>query len=80
MNTMLKSLERRGLTARAAEAVSGRKLPTTLTRAGTELLRAAAVTVDSMEAQAVANLSAAQQRMLLAELESVIAALHGPDA
>ncbi|CAM3908133.1 MarR family winged helix-turn-helix transcriptional regulator [Tsukamurella ocularis] len=80
MNTMIKSLERRGLITRATEAPSGRELPTTLTRRGTELLRAAAVTVSAMETQAVAHLSETQQRQLLSGLESVITALRPPDA
>lgn len=76
MNTMLKSLERRDLIVRATEPTSGRELPTTLTRRGAELLRAAAVAVDSMEEQAVAHLSEAQQRELLAGLDGVIAGLR----
>jgi DNA-binding MarR family transcriptional regulator len=76
MNTLLRGLHDRGLVERAAEATHGRALPTTLTDAGEELLRQAAMIAATLEQQMVSTLTTEQRSNLHDALSSCIDALR----
>jgi len=75
MNLVLKGLERRGLLTRPAVAGHGRALPTELTPAGREQLRAASQVVRAVEMRMLAGLTPAAERRLCADLTACAAAL-----
>lgn len=79
MNGVLRGLQDRGLVTRPATASHGRALPTELTPAGREHLRAASAAVHAIEQRMLAPLSDAQQRRLREDLAACAAAL-APDA
>src|SRR5699024_3738898 len=78
MNTMLQSLQRRGLIERDAADDGGRQMPTRLTSDAEALLADAEERVVAIEAEMVAGMSAAQQTALLEGLDGLIAALRAP--
>ena len=78
MNVVLQGLEARGLVTRPATAPHGRELPTELTAAGRDQLRAASAAVRGVEKRMCADLSAEQQRMLLGILKTFSRNLAGP--
>jgi len=77
MNLVLQGLQQRGLLARAAVADRGKALPTELTDAGREQLRAASAAVRTIEKQMLAPLTPSAQRRLVADLAACAAALTG---
>jgi DNA-binding MarR family transcriptional regulator len=81
MNGVLRGLQQRGLVTRPATAPQGRALPTQLTDAGREQLRAASTAVRAVEKQMLTHLTPSAQRRLHDDLASCTAALaaHSPD-
>jgi DNA-binding MarR family transcriptional regulator len=75
MNLVLQGLQQRGLLTRAAFAAHGRALPTELTDAGREQLRAASIAVRTVERRMLAPLTPQAQRRLLDDLATCAAAL-----
>lgn len=75
MNLLVRGLWQRGLLTRAPVAVHGRALPTELTDAGREQLRAATFAVRTVERQMLSSLTPSAQRRLLADLATCAAAL-----
>jgi DNA-binding MarR family transcriptional regulator len=75
MNVVLRGLEERGLVIRPPNAERGRELPAELTPAGHESLRAASVACRAVEKKMIADLSPAEQEMLLGALRSCIQSL-----
>ncbi|WP_432548381.1 MarR family winged helix-turn-helix transcriptional regulator [Kineococcus sp. SYSU DK004] len=75
MNGVLRGLQERGLVTRPAAAPHGRALPTELTAAGCEHLRAASAAVRAVERRMLAPLDEAQQRRLRDDLAACAAAL-----
>ncbi len=75
MNGVLRGLQDRALVTRPANAAHGRALPTELTAAGRQRLRAASAAVRAVERRMLAGLSPADQRRLLDDLASCAAAL-----
>ena len=65
MNVVLHGLERHGLVTRPATAPRGRELPTALTPAGREQLRAASIAVRGVEKRMSEGLTPEQQKALL---------------
>ncbi|MGO1628683.1 MAG: MarR family winged helix-turn-helix transcriptional regulator [Microbacterium sp.] len=80
MNTVLRGLSDRGLVERAADAPSGRALPTTLTPKGHRLLTQASGLIHDVEHQMVSTLSAAESHQLHQALTRCIDALRASDA
>lgn len=78
MNTMLQSLQRRGLIERHEANEGGRQMPTRLTAEAEELLADAEAHVTTIEAEMVARMSEAQQAELLEGLDELIAMLQAP--
>lgn len=76
MNTMLQSLQRRGLIERSPAHEGGRQMPTRLTAEAEELLADAEARVTAIEAEMVAGMSAAQQAALLERLDELIEMLQ----
>lgn len=64
MNTVVKTLQERGLVTRPASVPSGRSLPTQLTREGKTLLKRAEAAVAVAEDQVLTDLTTAQRRDL----------------
>jgi len=62
MNGVLRGLQDRGLVTRAVTAPHGRALPTQLTRAGRDRLRAASTAVRAVEQQMLTSLDTDSQR------------------
>lgn len=78
MNTMLRSLQRRGLIDRAEATAGSREMPTRLTPDGVALLRAGEVHVTAIETEMLAGFTVEQRQGLLDGLDAVIDALqHG---
>ena len=75
MNLVLKGLERRGLLTRPAVPDHGKALPTELTPAGREQLRAASQAVRAVEKRMLAGLTPSAERRLRADLSACAAAL-----
>lgn len=75
MNLVLQGLQQRGLLTRPAVAEHGKALPTELTAAGRNKLRAASIAVRAVEKRMLASLTPAAQRRLLADLATCTAAL-----
>jgi len=75
MNLVLKGLEDRGLLTRPPVPSHGKALPTELTPAGRERLRAANEALSVVENRMLAALSPSAQRRLCADLGSIAAAL-----
>lgn len=75
MNTMLKTLEGRGLVERASAPTAGRELPVSLTPDGTALLTRARGAVVQLESETTSRLSPDAHTQLTVALHSVIAAL-----
>jgi DNA-binding MarR family transcriptional regulator len=75
MNLVLQGLERRGLLTRPAVPGHGKALPTELTPAGREQLRAASHAVRAVEKKMLAGLTPDAQRRLCADLSACAAAL-----
>ncbi len=75
MNLVVRGLRERGLLTRAPVAAHGRALPTEVTDAGREQLRAASTAVRTVERQMLAPLAPNAQRRLLADLAICTAAL-----
>lgn len=76
MNTLLRTLEDRGLVTRAEHAPSGRALPTSLTPAGEAMRARAAARVEVVEKDMVSTLSAQQATALHEALGACIEALR----
>ena len=79
MNLVLRGLEDRGLVTRPTTAPHGRALPTSLTPAGTEQLRAASAAVRAVEKRMLAPFSATRQDRLLHDLTACVDALTAED-
>ncbi|AQT80777.1 MarR family transcriptional regulator [Mycolicibacterium litorale] len=62
MNTVLRSLEDRGLVTRPASVASGRSLPANLSRAGADLLARTDVEVRAAEHRLMVDLNAEERR------------------
>lgn len=77
MNLVLQGLQQRGLLSRAAVADHGKALPTELTGAGRERLRAASAAVRTVEKKMLAPLTPAARQRLLADLAACTGALTG---
>ncbi len=77
MNLVIQGLQQRGLLTRAAVAAHGKALPTELTGAGRERLRAASAAVRTIEKQMLAPLTPNARRRLRADLAACTAALTG---
>ncbi len=75
MNLVLQGLQQRGLLTRPTVSDHGKALPSKLTAAGRKQLRAASITVRSVEKQMLAPLAPSAQRRLLADLATCAAAL-----
>lgn len=75
MNLVLQGLQQRGLLSRALVATHGRALPTELTDAGREQLRAASIAVRAIERQMLSALSRDAQRRLRKDLAACAAGL-----
>ncbi|EME58702.1 MarR family winged helix-turn-helix transcriptional regulator [Amycolatopsis decaplanina] len=75
MNLVLRGLQDRGLVTRPTTAPQGRALPSTLTPAGRERLRAASGIVRTVEDRMLAPFSAAQRGRLLHDLAACTDAL-----
>lgn len=71
MNTVVRSLQDRGLVTRPASVASGRSLPAELTAAGRETLSRTDAGVRAAEQRLMANLSDAQRR----DFKRILAAL-----
>ena len=74
MNMVLRSLEDRGLVTRPASVASGRSLPATLTRAGTDTLERTDTGVRAAEQRLLGGLNAEERR----EFRRILAALGQP--
>jgi DNA-binding MarR family transcriptional regulator len=72
MNVVLRGLEERGLVTRPETAPHGRELPTALTEAGREHLRAASAAVRDVQKTMCAGLTPAQQQALLENLAACV--------
>jgi DNA-binding MarR family transcriptional regulator len=68
MNVVLRGLQDRGLVTRPTTAARGRELPTAMTAAGREHLRAASVIVRDIEKRMCAGMPPQRQRQLLEDL------------
>ena len=77
MNLVLRTLQGRGLVSRPDVATGGRARPADLTPGGQQLLRAASVTVRTIERQLLSPLTADDQAVLLRYLKACAAALAG---
>lgn len=77
MNLVLQGLQQRGLLTRPAVAGHGKALPTELTAAGRDQVRAASVAVRAVEKQMLAPLTPSAQRRLCQDLALCAAALNG---
>jgi len=78
MNLVIQGLQQRGLLTRAAAvAARGKALPTELTGAGRERLRAASAAVRTIEKQMLAPLTPETRQRLRADLAACTAALTG---
>ena len=77
MNLVIQGLQQRGLLTRAAVAARGKALPTELTGAGRERLRAASAAVRTIEKQMLAPLTPNARHRLRADLAACTAALTG---
>lgn len=75
MNLVLRGLQQRGLLSRAAVADHGKALPTELTGAGRERLRAASAAVSTVEKHMLATLTPHARQRLRADLAACTAAL-----
>ncbi|GAA3276573.1 MarR family transcriptional regulator [Dactylosporangium vinaceum] len=75
MNTVLQTLETRGLVSRPATAPRGRELPASLTPAGLALLRPASTAARAVEQRMCAGLDPATQAALLDALTSCVRSL-----
>lgn len=75
MNLVLRGLQDRGLVTRPATAPHGRVLPTQLTAAGREQLKAASGAVRHVEQQMLSPMNAPRQRRLRRDLAACVAAL-----
>ncbi|WNV85921.1 MarR family transcriptional regulator [Umezawaea sp. Da 62-37] len=75
MNLVLRGLQDRGLVVRPETAPHGRALPSSLTPAGGELLRAASATVRAVELRMLTPFSADDQARLLRDLAACVTAL-----
>ncbi|MBB4935498.1 DNA-binding MarR family transcriptional regulator [Lipingzhangella halophila] len=78
MHVVLRGLQDRGMLTRPDQAEYGRALPTQLTPAGQEELRAASAAVRAVEQQMFSPLSAADQRRLRDDLAACAAAAASP--
>jgi DNA-binding MarR family transcriptional regulator len=77
MNLVLKGLADRGLLTRPPVPGHGKALPTELTAAGRDGLRAASAAVSVVEDRMLAALTPSAQRRLCADLTTIVAALSG---
>ncbi|MCW4457730.1 MarR family winged helix-turn-helix transcriptional regulator [Microbacterium sp. MPKO10] len=75
MNTLMQTLQSRGLITRATQARTGRALPTTLTAHGEELLHRATSRISEIERRMVSLLDDEQTRALHEGLTRCIEAL-----
>lgn len=75
MNTLLQSLQDRGLVERPQRPESGRALPTVLTDAGALALGKAQASVDAVEARMLSSLSETEAAALARSLASCAASL-----
>ncbi|MFC0105813.1 MarR family winged helix-turn-helix transcriptional regulator [Kibdelosporangium aridum] len=73
MNLVVRRLQERGLLTRPESALHGRSLPTELTPAGEEKVRAASVAVRAVERELFSPLSEEQQRRLRDDLAACVA-------
>ncbi|MBB2986899.1 MarR family winged helix-turn-helix transcriptional regulator [Terracoccus luteus] len=76
MGSLLQSLERDGLVARATEPAGGRALPTRLTAAGRSALQDASAAVRAVEARMLGGLTVTQEREALQLLRGMVRALQ----
>lgn len=79
MNLVLRGLQDRGLVGRPASAPHGRALPSRLTPAGQERLRAASAAVVAVEKRMLAPFSPSRQDRLLHDLGACVDALSPRD-
>jgi DNA-binding MarR family transcriptional regulator len=79
MQTLLLTLEERGLLTRASTAPHGRALPTELTPAGRQALEQASRRVAEIEQRMTAALDGPAQQRFLADLVACTAALNHTD-
>lgn len=79
MNTLLRSLQDRGLVTRATKAETGRALPTTLTDEGSKALDQAVERVERISALMVSSLDAELKTHLGEALDLCIDALESED-
>ncbi|WP_193070931.1 MarR family winged helix-turn-helix transcriptional regulator [Brevibacterium sp. FME37] len=79
MNTLLRSLQDRGLVTRATKAETGRALPTTLTTEGGEALDQAVERVERISALMVSTLAPELKAHLGEALDLCIGALENED-
>lgn len=75
MNVVLRGLQDRGLVTRPDAAPRGRALPTELTAAGRERLRAASTAVHAVQGQMLSALPSNSQRRLREDLATCTASL-----
>ena len=80
MHTLLRSLQERGLVARAESSPVGRALPTRLTTEGEELLGAAVGVIARVEGAMAAAVSPAEREVFMRVLGSCLGALSELDA
>ncbi len=80
MNQVLRGLQDRGLVTRPTTATHGRTLPTRLTPAGEQQLRAAAATVETVEGQMLSGLSSESRHRLRDDLAACVTALNSDPA
>ncbi|MCU1481699.1 MAG: MarR family transcriptional regulator [Subtercola sp.] len=78
MNVLLRSMERSGFISRAQQPQAGRILPTELTPAGEQRLRAASSAVRAVEQQMISGFDAQRQAELGILLKACIEALAAP--
>ena len=76
MSVLLQALERDGLVSRPAEAPVGKVLPTRLTPQGRTSLDAASAAVRAVELRMLSGMTADEQAVALASLQSMIRSLH----
>ena len=76
MSVLLQALERDGLVSRPAEAPVGKVLPTRLTPQGRTSLDAASTAVRAVELRMLSGMTADEQAVALAGLQSMIRSLH----
>jgi DNA-binding MarR family transcriptional regulator len=76
MSVLLQGLERDGLVSRPAEAPVGKVLPTRLTPQGRTSLDAASTAVRAVELRMLSGMTADEQAVALASLQSMIRSLR----